>query len=324
MKALAISKPIGGFFELETPRGASYYHSDALALSNGRACLNVILKTLKPSHIYVPFYSCDTLIAPAIANGIKYTFYPISQDFEPINLPDLGADELFVYINYFGLKGKYARQLGEYYRDRVVIDNTQAYFEKGYAFSWSFNSCRKFFGVPDGAFLYPAREIDAEYSRNRNFIIDHLFLRLDGRQKEAFAAYQQNEMLQDCVPYRISMFSEKILKGADHGFAASRRRANFQVYHFELSGLNQLGALALPDEATPFCYPLLLNKKITPSYFHEKSIFIPMLWKEVAERRQDGFHLEKGISENMLALPLDQRYSEEDLHFVINAIKELQ
>ena len=36
----------------------------------------------------------------------------------------------------------------------VIIDNAQAFYSKHQDRAYSFNSARKFFGVPDGAYLF--------------------------------------------------------------------------------------------------------------------------------------------------------------------------
>lgn len=72
-------KSIGGFFELEIVEGNSLYHDNAIKLSTGRACLNYILKTRKPSKVYIPFYCCNALIEPIILNDIEYEFYSIDR-----------------------------------------------------------------------------------------------------------------------------------------------------------------------------------------------------------------------------------------------------
>lgn len=147
---------IGGFFGLENSKTENYYHKNAYALSNGRTCFNVILQNAKPLKVYVPFYCCNSLLEPLIENRIEYIFYSINDKLEPEYLPEVSKEELLVYINYFGLKNDIAKKLADRYKMNIVIDNTHSYFSYGYRSAWSFNSSRKFFGVPDGAFLYAA------------------------------------------------------------------------------------------------------------------------------------------------------------------------
>src|SRR4028118_266146 len=97
------SKTIGGFFGLEESGRADrspVYHSEALALSAGRACMNFICKKVQAKVIYLPFYCCDALIQPLLENKIAYKFYAVDANFEISDYIKLGAGEFIVYINY--------------------------------------------------------------------------------------------------------------------------------------------------------------------------------------------------------------------------------
>ena len=97
-------KPIGGFFEFEITSNDFIYHTDALALTNGRACMAWILQYENPTRVYVPFYTCDALFQPIIEKGIDCKFYRIDEQLNPMDLPELQTSELLVIINYYGLK----------------------------------------------------------------------------------------------------------------------------------------------------------------------------------------------------------------------------
>ena len=110
MKNVNRPKYIGGFFELELMDGGNTYHRHAIPLTNGRACLSLIIKKTKPEKCFVPYYSCDALYEP-IKNSCKYEFFSIDNKLEIIDVPDLGDREYLVYINYFGLKSHYIEEL---------------------------------------------------------------------------------------------------------------------------------------------------------------------------------------------------------------------
>lgn len=317
----SIQKPIGGFFELERSGLNNKYHSNAKGLSNGRACLNVILRHSKVKTIYVPYYCCNTLLTAIYENNLEINFYSINENFEAAHLPKLKPDELFIYINYFGIKREYSKYLVEYYGGQIIIDNTHDYFWKGYTLGSSFNSSRKYFGVPDGAYLYTNIEISDQIPRNINFITDHLVQRLDGKQQESFQSFQKNELLQNCIPFRISKFSEEVLEGINYDLIAEKRRMNYKIYHQELEGRNELDNISIADETVPFCYPFMTAGLIDLSFFYNNNVYIPIFWKEVIDRKGEGFHWEKKISQQILPLPIDHRYNEEQLKYVINLIK---
>ena len=56
-----------------------------------------------------------------------------------------------LYTNYFGICAKNIKELAKKYKN-LIVDNAQAFYMPKYGIA-SFNSLRKFFGVPDGSFL---------------------------------------------------------------------------------------------------------------------------------------------------------------------------
>src|SRR5579864_5943986 len=97
-------KEIGGYFELELKKEGYHYHDTPHALKSGRAALHHMLDHLKPSLVYLPFYTCDALLEPLKEANIPYEFYPVNDKLEPVTLIDLREGEYFLYIDYFGLK----------------------------------------------------------------------------------------------------------------------------------------------------------------------------------------------------------------------------
>src|SRR4029453_8685374 len=123
------------------------------ALTSGRAGFRAILESLRPSRVLVPFYICDAALEPLRLLGIPFEFYGLTPSLDPEPSawpPDAGV----LYVNYFDLKTRGADRLSAALGPRAIVDDTQAFFRRGRRSSWSFNSARKFFGVPDGAYIY--------------------------------------------------------------------------------------------------------------------------------------------------------------------------
>ena len=152
-------EPIGGYFGLEFAHGVEY-HKKAIRLSTGRNCLEYILRAKEYKKVYLPYYTCDVVLEPFMKLGIPYEFYHIDNNFEIRDRFTLKADEALLYVNYYGLKQRYVEQLAEKTRERLIVDNTQAFYAKPIAGIDTFYSCRKFFGVSDGAYLYTNKLLD--------------------------------------------------------------------------------------------------------------------------------------------------------------------
>ena len=316
-----LQKPIGGFFELELSPKGTLYHDSALALANGRVCFKVLLQAVKPTKVYLPFYCCDSLLLPLQEGRIPYEFYGINAKFDP-EVPLLHDSELLLYINYFGLKSHTASRLSKLYGGQLVVDNTQAFFEKSYGITWAFNSARKFFGVPDGGFLYSPQYLEDKYTPNSHIVAEHLWLRLFGKQEEAFVSYQQSEALQTLELKGMSDISKQLLYNVDFSAVARTRKRHFRQLDRGLRHLNQISPLLLDTASTtvPFCYPLLLRKPAPKKAFYDCSIFIPTLWNDVLSRNTEGYHFEKSLTENLLPLPIDHRLDEKDIHRMVEFV----
>lgn len=314
-------KAIGGFFELELPRRDINFHQGSIALTNGRACLSLIIEIEKPKLIYVPYYTCYALFEPIEKLDINIIFYSIDSNLNPINLPILDKDDLFIYINYFGLKDDTCKSLIKKYNKKVVIDNTHSFFHKEYNNIYSFTSARKYFGVADGAYLYGATDYNIErIERNNNVSIECNVERLKGNQDIAYNLYQNAESKFSYTIERISNISEEILKTIDYDFISKKRIENYNYLNTELSKYNKL-QLRLDKNIVPFCYPLLPSLQINKADFHKEQIYIPTLWPDILTRNNHIFDFENKFTNDLLPLPIDHRYTIEDMQRIINFIK---
>ncbi len=318
-------KPIGGFFELELNYGNEQYHKTQTVLSTGRSCLNLIIKEVSPSKIFLPYYICDSLIEPIANKKINYQFYSLNQKLEPEENILLKDNEYIIYINYFGLMKGTVGNLIEKYPNNLILDNTQAFYEKGFSDIWSFNSARKFFGVPDGAFLYsPYPLITDLFNRNGDFHYDHLVHRLIKKQEIAykeFVAYEKS--LNDEIKY-VSILSELLLSNIDYQKAKEKRIINYKMCHSAFKEINQLN-LSLQTDSVPMVYPLLVETNFDREVLFKKNIFIPTFWEDVLQRSDDEniYKFEKRISKQLLPLPVDQRYGIDDMNYLISEVHNL-
>lgn len=313
------NKPIGGFFELELTSGNSVFHPDALALTNGRACLSLILETVQPSHVYLPFYLCEAVFESLTAFNIEYSYYKIDENLNPIQLPEPQEGELLVFVNYFGLKNNESLNVAEKFGNRVVIDDTHRFFNDGYRGAYSFTSARKYFGVPDGAYLYGVDKNVDDIPRNTDISVSHSVMRLLGQQDESYQEYSKYEKTLGCEIKRISTLSEILLSNIDYKKVAAKRKHNFNFVHKALKNHNML-EIDTTYLDVPFCYPFLPSIAINRRLFHAENYYIPTLWPDVIERFKSGYELEKDITMRLLPLPIDHRYTTKDMENILSFI----
>ena len=315
---------IGGFLPLEIAAAGAPFHAGAVALTSGRACWHVILRTARPSRVLVPFYVCDAVLQPLTATATPFEFYAITEEFLPAGEAQPATGELMLVVNYFGVLTRLIEARVAADSGRIVVDDTQAFFRRGRFDAWSFNSVRKFFGVPDGGFLYgPAAGVDG-LPPSDVADCEHLLTRLSGDDERAWDQFKQHEARIGIEPRAMSVVSTRLLGATDLDRARRRRRANFATLHRLLGSVNGI-RLSLDDVADdgPMCYPFLPAADVDRTALGDLGVFVPTLWPEIPERGAPGFDWERHLAHRLLALPIDHRYGPSDMEHVCQALHQV-
>ncbi len=308
---------IGGYFSLELPQREEY-HKNAIRLNTGRNCLEYILRVRGYKKVYVPYYTCEAVVEPINKLGIPYEFYHIDIHFEIRDRLTLKEGEALLYTNYFGLKQRYVEQLAEKEGNRLIVDNTQAFYAKPIPGIDTFYTCRKFFGVPDGAYLYCDKELDEEIEHDYSYDrLAHLVKRIDLSAEDGFKDFRRVDEGLDNQPIRkMSKLTQRMMQGIDYDTAAQRRRANYQYLHEVLGKENNL-ELHLNEDAVPMVYPYLVPVEGLREKLIENKIFVARYWPNVLgwTKLDDIDYL---LALQMQPLPIDQRYGVEDMNSIIS------
>ena len=313
---------IGGYLSLELPFG-NEYHKNALRLNTGRNCLEYILRARAYKKVYIPYYTCDAVIEPFKKLAIPYEFYHISIGLELVDNILLKKGEALLYTNYFGLKQRYVETLSTRYGEQLIVDNTQAFYAKPIAGVDTFYTCRKFFGVPDGAYLYCDKNIDIEieqdYSYNR---AAHLLKRIDLSAEDGYMDFRLVEDGLESQPIRkMSKLTHRMMLGIDYESMAQKRRANYRMLQEALEKDNNL-KLTMDSEAVPLVYPFLGYEKSLREKLIENKIFIARYWPNVMDWKTED-DLEYKLALQMVPLPIDQRYGENEMRRIIQTLKNI-
>ena len=311
---------IGGYFSLELPLREEY-HKNAIRLNTGRNCLEYILRARGYKKVYVPYYTCEAVMEPISKLGIPYEFYHIDIHFEIRDRFMLKADEALLYTNYFGLKQRYVEQLAEKTGSRLIVDNTQAFYAKPIPGIDTFYTCRKFFGVADGAYLYTDKLLDEEFTQDESYDrMAHLLKRIDLSAEQGFADFRKVDDGLDNQPIRkMSKLTKRIMQSIDYEAAAKMRRENFLMLHEVFGEENNL-ELTLEEDAVPMVYPYLEPIKGLREKLIENKIFVARYWPNVLEWTTKD-DIEYLFAYQMQPLPIDQRYGEEDMNRIIEIVK---
>ncbi|MFG0764783.1 hypothetical protein [Aeromonas media] len=312
-------KEIGGFFELSMS-GKTMYHNDAIALNSARNCLKYLLYNKKPKKIYVPAYCCNSLIEPILELSIDIELYHIDKKFELLELLHIKEDERLVYINYFGLKGIYVSELADVYGSKLIIDNTQAFFDKPIKDIDTIYSARKFFGVSDGGFLYTKIDlpeiVSVDLSGSR---FQHVIGRLELDASSYYKAYQQAEESLKYQPIKkMSALTKMILANTDYSLAALTRQRNYWFLHSHLSTPYKICHGDL-NCIIPMVFPYFVNDKKLKYKLIENEIYTATYWVDASERANE---VERIFIDEVIYLPIDQRYSLDDMKKIVEVIND--
>ncbi len=312
---------IGGYFSLELPLREEY-HKNAIRLNTGRNCLEYILRARRYKKVYVPYYTCEAVMEPINKLGIPYEFYHIDIHFEIRERFTLKADEALLYTNYFGLKQQYIERLAEKTGERLIVDNTQAFYAKAIAGIDTFYTCRKFFGVADGAYLYTDKLLDEEFELDESYDrMAHLLKRIDLSAEQGFADFRKVDDGLDNQPIRkMSKLTKRIMQSIDYDAAAKKRIENFLMLQGVLGEKNNL-VLPLEDDAVPMVYPFLATVKELREKLIKNKVFVARYWPNVLDWTTEK-DIEYLLAFQMQPLPVDQRYAEEDIERIIRIVKQ--
>lgn len=305
-------KSIGGYFELELPQGKEY-HSQAIALNTGRNALEYILRVRGYKRVFLPYYSCEALLEPFEKLGVEYSFYHINESLEPEQPVALKDSEAVLYINYFGLKQDFVTTLAATYGKQLIVDNTQAFYAKPIEGIDTFYSCRKFFGVPDGAYLYCDGRLDEELEQDHSWErMTHLLKRIDVSAEAAYADFREQSVKLKNNPIRtMSSLTHRIMASIDYSGVAERRRQNFQFLGEVLGNKNCI-SLSLATDAVPMVYPFLTTDQQMRQRLIDNKVYVATYWPNVLQW-VNPTGTEYTLTTQLLPIPIDQRYGEEEM-----------
>ncbi len=311
----------GGYIEFEYFHGKEY-HEDAIALNSGRHCVEYLIRTKGIRKLYIPRFMCDSITALCEKMGVEVAYYGIDANFQPLFCGELNPREWLYIVNFYGQVSEDTLKKYKQKYDRVIADNAQAFFEKPVSGIDACYTCRKFFGVADGGYLYTDERLEAELPQDYSYDrMEFLLGRLEKGANPFYGQYVDNNRAFATEPLkRMSKLTKNILCGLDYQRIMERRTENFKVLHEAFCGWNKL-SLRVPQGA--FMYPLYVENGVElRKKLQEKKIYVPTLWPYVFEVCKEG-DLEWDMAKNILPLPVDQRYGVKDMQALIREIKNV-
>ncbi len=307
-------REIGGYIELEKYNN-ELLHSDAIALNCGRNCLAYLIEAKNIKTIWIPYFLCDSVRNVCEKYGVTVKYYHINSDWT-IRDVELKQDEYLYIVNFYGqLDRVYLAGLKEEF-ERVIVDNSQAYFEFPVNELDTLYTCRKFFGVSDGAFLYTNKILERKLPLDESFLrMKYILGRFERTAQEFYKELVENNKFFADEPIKVmSKLTINLLCGIDYEYVKNTRTNNFAYLNKRLSKINKL---VVKNVEGAFMYPLMIdNAQEVKKKLLEKKIYIPTLWPNVlSDVPKDCWEYQ--LANNILPLPVDQRYGKEEMENIV-------
>lgn len=303
--------------------------------SSGRSAIRLFRQFCKPSKVLLPDYMCDCVINEFVDKA----FYHINRDFSiDMNslIQQIDNDVSAVYLmHYFGhLQNendlKRINTLREKYGFIIVEDTTHSIFSSPCTIGdYCICSLRKWLPIPDGGVLYSSKRLGNINFRNFNkwdaneninaMFIKNLHLKYNIECKDIYRnKFKREEQIIDSNKdaYLMSDISKIFLKYLSVNDISKKRIENMNI-------LNELGlncCISFENNEIPFVFPMYLkNRDFVRTQLCDNNIYCPVLWPVECSFNE----VAKEISDNIIMIPIDQRYNSESMNFIVNNIKVL-
>ena len=332
-------KEIGSIFPLYDRCQESGAHNNVLSgrklFSFCREAIYLIAKKEMTNGIkaMLPKYTCDTVIAPFQELGYDYKFYPVCNDLT-IDIPK--AKEIFavhhpnlmVVHPYFGMDLTKQEQdmLEEMHEGgcEIILDLTQCLFStmRLSFIKYYVGSIRKWFAIPDGAFLETPDEMEVFSVENDEIVsLQTKAMKLRGEyfqtgdtnvKEESIRLSHEVErlMTRPITPHAMASVSKEILAFEDADIQQKIRIENYKRLYEGLKDVKDIELIADISRLTtaPLFFPFrvddisAMQKKLA-----KKAIYARLIWEK---------------EDRILTITVDQRYDLSDMDRVVAAIKE--
>lgn len=308
----------GGFLPLELKSTGEYYSYDKnnmIRLNCAKAGISILLDTMKVNKIYIPYYLCPNVCKEIENHKKEVIYYRLDNNLLPESIPDDAGNCIYL-VDYFGIMdSKISAFADQFQFSKIIMDNSHSFYHKPIMKENIYNiySCKKFFGVPDGAYLI-AKHLEV-MKLKKTFSSENAQYLLKCLEHGTNYCYKEKKGVDNLISENygsMSVLAEKILSSIDYEFVKCQRINNLRIYEEAFANIN---SIEIENESVPYMYPLNVGANIKKALVEQK-IYVPTLWGHLLQNANKE-SLEFRLSDETIFLPLDQRYNETDIKYVI-------
>lgn len=317
---------------------------NSIYTDSGRSAIKLLAKKMKKGKILLPAYICKSVI-DCFVDQYEIDYYLINKNFE-INLESLKQklDEnvVCVYLmHYFGkVQNEDVLELLRQKREKehylIIEDVTHSFLSQKYTIGdYQICSLRKWFAIPDGGVLYSKNscKIGRLASENPNtgdvceaMLLKYLYIhhKVDCNRvyRKKFVDYE-NLLDEQKKIYEISDISRIFMENISLERVGEIRKRNWNFLHEAIKNefLDPV-CKELADNFVPFAFPVFVKERNRfRKYLIDHQIYCAVHWPiEIEEQKRVGNT--QFLSEHMISLPIDQRYTLEAMKYMANIINQ--
>ncbi len=318
---------IGSFIDIQFPAGFEYRKEKSTArLNSGRAAIYHAFRLSGCEAVWLPLYQCDTVRDFLQRKNVTVKYYGIDSTFTPTDLTP-GENEAVLLVNYYGIMSSRRMSfLASKYKN-VIIDNSQAFFCEPLKNCYNVYSCRKFVGVPDGAYVVgeKADRFSDEYEQGFSsdtslFLLQRVEFGCEGKTYKSRTVNEERIDKEDIL--KMSPLTRKILDGTDYDYIKSKRRENFKYASEIFGNINKINPeMYYDDTCVPMIYPLVVEDDGLLTKLLENKHFQGHWWSYLLDEVPEN-SFEYYISRYVIPITIDQRYGKKELDFVRSIVNE--
>jgi hypothetical protein len=295
---------------------------------SGRSSLRLALRALRGKRLALPNLLCSTIVDVVRSCGIEHGFYRVNEDLS-IDYESLGPDfDVLYVIDYFGKPADV--DPGRIPRGTIIIQDgvfQPAPVAGAHPENWIwFNSFRKISPLSDGSALVSTLALDAADIRPG----PAPFAGVKRRAKSAKGRYLDEGVGSEDGYLELFQEGERLLDAqtevhaiSPHSLSALLRfqqtladETKVRQRNYDLLA-SHLGEFAVElDRGFKTLYVMSVDRRdALRQHLARHRVYLPVHWP-------DPYGLKNPLSERILSIPVDSRYGEPELMYVVSRMRE--
>ena len=301
---------------------------------NARSAMNILIKNRKIKRVFIPAYTCDVLNAITKDCPVDIEYYSVGMRLDPDLhfITSLDSSSAVIINTYFGHPVSHETEQYILHSNALcIIDNSQTLDPVR-----TLEQCpvvyspRKLLGVSDGGILVLPKSLAGRISTSsinthiyQPTIHDYTLARLEDpdRTTDQYKMYSDMEENMAASSANMSKLSLLLLERIPYGPVREQRQRNWRTL------FTHLAEFCLWNEPspswTPAGFPILTDKQ-TPlrKFLQSHGIYCAIHWPQLPAPETAQFAADYELSQNLLTLPCDQRYTDEDMLHIAKTLKK--